>query len=62
MRCGARTGVLSKYIEFVDRDLGIDFQAEMGRIQQEMKEIMAEEHHSQEVLRAAFEGIGYGIE
>ena len=54
--------VPSKYIEFVDRDLGIDFQAEMGRIQQEMKAIMAAEHHSQEVLRAAFEGIGYGID
>lgn len=51
-----------KYIEFIDRDLGIDYQAEMARIQQEMKVIMAGEHHSQEVLRAAFEGIGYGIE
>ena len=54
--------VPSKYIEFVDRDLGIDFQTEMSRIQQEMKAIMAEERHSQELLCAAFEGIGYGIE
>lgn len=54
--------VPSKYIEFVDRDLCIDFQTEMSRIQQEMKSIMAKEHHSQELLRAAFEGIGYGIE
>ena len=54
--------VPSKYIEFVDRDLSIDFQSEMDRIQAEMKSIMAEEHHSQGILRAAFEGIGYGIE
>ena len=54
--------VPSKYIEFVDRDLGIDYQTEMERIQQEMKVIMAEERHSQELLCAAFEGIGYGIE
>ena len=54
--------VPSKYIEFMDRDLGIDYQAEMARIQQEMKVIMAEEQRSREVLRAAFEGIGYGVE
>ena len=54
--------VPSKYIEFVDRDLSIDFQSEMDRIQAEMKSIMAEEHPSQGILRAAFEGIGYGIE
>ena len=54
--------VPSKYIEFVDRDLRIDFQSEMSTIQNEMKSIMAEEHHSQNVLLAAFEGIGYGIE
>lgn len=53
--------VPSKYIEFVDRDLSIDFQSEMGRIQIEMQSIMDEERHSQDVLRAAFEGIGYGI-
>ena len=54
--------VPSKYIEFVDRDLSIDFQAEMKQIQTEMQSIIAEEHHSQEILRAAFQGIGYGIE
>jgi type I restriction enzyme M protein len=54
--------VPSKYIEFVDRDLQIDFGKEMSRIQAELKEIMKEEEHSQSVLREAFEGIGYGIE
>ena len=54
--------VPSKYIEFVNRDRAIDFQKEMKHIQAEMQDIMAEEHRSQGVLRAAFEGIGYGIE
>jgi type I restriction enzyme M protein len=54
--------VPSKYIEFVDRDLQIDFGKEMSRIQAELKEIMKEEEHSQSVLRKAIEGIGYGIE
>ena len=52
----------SKYIEFIDHDLEIDFHAEMGRIQQEMRDIMAAEKKSQEMLRDAFRGIGYGIE
>ncbi len=54
--------VPSKYIKFVDRDLNIDFKSEMRHIQEEMKMIMSEEQHSQKLLRAAFKGIGYGIE
>jgi len=52
----------SKYIEFVDYDLKIDFHKEMSQIQAEMRSIMAEEHHSQRLLHSAFEGIGYGVE
>ena len=52
----------SKYIEFVNRDLDIDYEKEMGRIQAEMRELLAIEKKSQAVLEAAFEGIGYGIE
>ena len=52
----------SKYIEFIDHDLEIDFHAEMGRIQQEMRDIMAAEKKSQEMLRDAFRGIGYGLD
>ncbi len=51
----------SKYIEFVDHDMDIDFNKEMSRIQNEMKEIMKTEKKSQEMLEDAFEGIGYGI-
>ena len=52
----------SKYIEFIDHDLGIDYEKEMGRIQAEMKELLATEKKSQAMLEAAFEGIGYGID
>ncbi len=52
----------SKYIEFVDHDLDIDYDKEMKRIQAEMKEILAQEKKSQQLLEDAFKGIGYGIE
>lgn len=53
--------VPSKYIEFIDHDLEIDYPKEMSRIQKEMKELLEEEKESQEQLEKAFEGIGYGI-
>ena len=56
------TLVPSKYIEFIDHDLEIDYPREMARIQQEMKELMAREKESQRKLEEAFKGIGYGIE
>lgn len=52
----------SKYIEFIDRDLDIDFDSEMTRIQAEMRDLLAREKASQALLKDAFEGIGYGIE
>lgn len=52
----------SKYIEFIDHDLEINYEKEMVRIQKEMKEILATEKESQEMLIKAFEGIGYGVE
>ena len=54
--------VPSKYIEFIDHDLDIDFKAEMNRIQQEMRDILDEEKKSQKMLEEAFKGIGYGID
>ena len=53
--------VPSKYIEFIDHDLDIDFNAEMSRIQKEMQEVLAQEKQSQKMLEDAFRGIGYGI-
>jgi type I restriction enzyme M protein len=52
----------SKYIEFIDHDLDIDFHAEMLRIQKEMQEVMRSEQKSQAKLKDAFRGIGYGID
>lgn len=51
----------SKYIEFIDHDLDIDFDKEMKRIQSEMSEIISKEEKSQKMLKEAFEGIGYGV-
>lgn len=52
----------SKYVEFIDRDLGIDYEKEMKRIQGEMRDLMKQEKEAQSMLEAAFEGIGYGID
>jgi len=54
--------VPSKYIEFIDHDLEIDFTAEMSRIQAEMRDVLAQEKQSQKLLEDAFRGIGYGID
>lgn len=53
--------VPSKYIEFVDHDLDINYEEEMIRIQKEIKNLIKEEKESQIKLEKAFEGIGYGI-
>ncbi len=52
----------SKYIEFIDHDLDIDYDKEMARIQSEMKLLMVSEELSQSMLKDAFRGIGYGID
>ena len=52
----------SKYIEFIDHDLEIDYEKEMARIQTKMQEIMKQEKESQQMLEDAFRGIGYGID
>ena len=52
----------SKYIEFIDHDLDIDYEKEMIRIQSEMREILKAEKKSQQMLEDAFRGIGYGID
>ena len=52
----------SKYIEFIDHDLDIDYKKEMARIQAEMQEVLKTEKKSQKMLEDAFRGIGYGID
>jgi len=51
----------SKYIEFIDHDLEIDYKSEMERIQSEMRKLLKVEKKSQTMLEEAFKGIGYGI-
>lgn len=53
--------VPSKYIEFIDHDLEIDYAAEMSRIQKEMLEVLKQEMKSQKMLEDAFRGIGYEL-
>lgn len=52
----------SKYIEFIDRDLDIDYEKEMARIQKEMRDILKKEKESQNMMEEAFRGIGYGFD
>lgn len=56
------TLIPSKYIEFIDHDLEIDYPAEMTRIQKEMREVLDAEKKSQSMLLDAFRRIGYGID
>jgi type I restriction enzyme M protein len=51
----------SKYIEFVDKDSGIDFDTEMKRIQQDFKSLIQEEKDSQAQLINAFKTLGYEL-
>ena len=51
----------SKYVEFIDHDLEIDYDAEMARIQAEMKEVLQLEVASQASLGNSLWGIGYDI-
>lgn len=53
--------VPSRYIEFIDRDLDINYQQEMEHIQQRMKQIMKAEEDSKLLLEKAFKGMGYEI-
>lgn len=54
--------VPSRYIEFVDRDSGIDFDTEMKRIQKNFKQLLKDEIESQQELKDAFEKLGYSLE
>lgn len=53
--------VPSKYIEFEDKDSGIDFDIEMKRIQQDFKILLQEEKKSQDQLINAFKTLGYEL-
>ena len=54
--------VPSLYIEFIDHDLEIDHEAEMKRIQADLKELIKREKLSQNQMLNAFKNLGYGID
>jgi type I restriction enzyme M protein len=51
----------SKYIEFIDGDLNIDYSKEMKRIQNDFKDILSQEKDTQAKIIEAFKGLGYEI-
>lgn len=51
----------SKYIEFVDQDLTIDYPSQMKKIQNDFQSILAEEKNTQIKIIEAFKGLGYEI-
>ena len=55
------TLIPSKYIEFIDHDLDIDYENDMKKIQSLFKSVISDEKESQKSLEEAFEVIGYGI-
>lgn len=55
------TLIPSKYIEFIDCDLDIDYESDMKKIQSLFKSVISNEKESQKNLEEAFEVIGYGI-
>ena len=56
------TLVPSRYIEFVNRDENIDFDAKMKTLQSELKELLIQEENSKKELLQVFEELGYGID
>lgn len=56
------TLVPSRYIEFINRDESIDYDAKMKALQAELKELLTAEEKSKADLLAVFEELGYGIE
>ena len=43
------------------KDLEIDYEKEMSRIQREMRDVLAKERESQKMLEDAFKGIGFKL-
>ena len=51
----------SDYIEFIDHDFEIDYQAEMKRIQERLAKSAKQQREALSMLETAMEGISYGI-
>ena len=53
--------VPSKYIEFKNRDEGIDFDARMRELQVEMRKLLVQEEESKSSLKELFDKLGYKL-
>ena len=51
----------SKYVQFVDADMAIDFQSEMMGLQKEIAAALKAEAQAHKNLIEAFDGLGYGL-
>ena len=51
----------SKYIEFKNRDEGVDFDARMRKLQSDMQELLVQEEESKKELMNLFKSLGYDI-
>lgn len=51
----------SKYIEFIDADLDLNFENEMASLQVKFSKVLKAEADAHAKLAQAFEGLGYGI-
>ena len=56
------TLVPSKYIEFVDNDLNIQFDEEIKNVQNKISELISMEENNIQDMRDSFRGIGYEID
>ena len=54
--------VPSKYIEFVNRDEGVDFDSKMAILQKEMKSILSEEESSRNDVKSLFKELGFSLD
>ena len=54
--------VPSKYIEFVNRDEGVDFDSKMAALQKEMKTILSDEETSRNAVRSLFNELGFSLD
>ena len=52
----------SKYIQFIDHDIGLDYTTEMRKIQMEMQDLLVQDRQIQAEIVKAFKEIGYAVE
>ena len=51
----------SKYIEFVNRDVAVDFDSKMKELQSEMRDLLKAEKESEKELAKVFKNLGYEL-